>query len=507
MAQFPVIDVVDIPDAKLLSDEDRAALDSIGGSGGPSLPISLEDTTDSESRLAMTVVEREKLAQVSLTRGALGDAHAALTDNPHAVTAAQVGAPTTTQFDALSAQVDALSGGAPATIEHPIYLIPNNLVDTNAAAALHNWGGGNGFKQLVRLEDAKKLRTSAKVNTAGIAGQEFTVAWSLDDVTYTEFPGVALSVASAGHKWMTTQVDVPAEAKAQERVWVAAMGKGGDGTAASSAAVGQGILWLDDAAAVVIGGGGASLPVSLADTTDSVAGAGRLALTTAERAKLVNVPGDTGGALAAKAAQSSLDSLTAVVATKAVASEVTAALNTKADLVATTTALGAKASLDSPAFTGNMTVPNPPSNDNSNRPATTSFVKGQPVNAHTHPIADVANLAAELANLQAQINAVQAGGVTRATMNISGTAAVSAAQASVVFVRNTANATINMDQPTSLVSTTFVLYGGANTAKFQGGGGNTIQGGAFTVASGTHTAPVFVAFVRDPVTPTQWNRI
>lgn len=307
MAQFPVIDVVDIPDAKLLSDEDRAALDSIGGSGGPSLPISLEDTADSESRLAMTAVEREKLAAYTVNDGKTGDAHAVREDNPHTVTAAQVGAPTVAAFDALVTDVDM----AEATIS----ALDSRLDTAEAAITGHTSDIGDLDTRIENIEDTSVqwvygpftvfgAQTFANMPSAVTAWQASRYAkvslWKASRIFFetfvttadtatgasvrhqyttdlsgasgwTDFSGADISVeTTAGTGRVSSIIDVPSGAQSQEFVLLRAAGVNGNGSGSPQISFPRPVIELT---AIAAPGGGGSGVASFNSRTGAVSSA------------------------------------------------------------------------------------------------------------------------------------------------------------------------------------------------------------------------------------------
>lgn len=257
-----------IPDGdekRILTNEEIEALQS-GGPGGPGLPISLEDTTDSESRLAMTTLEREKLAAYTVNDGKTGDAHAVRGDNPHAVTAAQVGAPTVSAFDALSADVDTaeaaiasldsrLDDAESSIVSHTAELASldsrvENIEDTstqwvysgvtvfgsqsfsNMPAAVTPWQAGKIIK--VSLWKASRIFFEAVVGTADTStGASLRHQYTTDlsgASGWTDFSGADISVETTSSGRDSSIIDVPAGAKTQEFVLLRAAGVNGNGS-------------------------------------------------------------------------------------------------------------------------------------------------------------------------------------------------------------------------------------------------------------------------------------
>lgn len=575
MAQFHVIDVVDIPDAKLLSDEDRAALDSIGGSGGPSLPISLEDTTDSESRLAMTVVEREKLAAYAVNDGKTGDACALRRDNPHEVTAAQVGAPTIVEFntvadavDALDTRMDAvestnssqssaisslqtdvenLSGGNPGFRWIPLRAITNSNILTDMPAATTEWT--SAIRVQYNFASAQKMRASCRVSAAGHSNAVARPIYSTDNFSsFTEVTGMDISLASTTPNGIySAEIDVPSGLKTAGDVLISVAGNGGNDTADPSL-VGYTIEVFDSAVVT----GAFELPIGLEDTSDDTDGAGRLAMTNAERTKLsgvesgaqvntvASVHGRTGPVVAAagdyttaqltestdkkfltdaeKAKLANVPSDTnAAIAAKADGAETTAALTSKADSSAVTTALGAKAPIDSPALTGTPTSPSPATNDNSTKIATTAYVQAQPVKTHTHgSAADVSGLPETLTSLQNQINALSGGSsVTFDLLSVINTTPVDMPNADVVFIEHSGvNANVRIPASWTKKPHTLIFLGNPSTINVAGatGADQTVKGatsgGGITFSSGTDASAVVRTVAPDPDTtnfPNRWR--
>lgn len=294
-----------IPDGderRILTNEEIEALQS-GGPGGPGLPISLDDTDDSESRLAMTAVEREKLAAYAANDGKTGDAHAVRDDNPHAVTAAQVGAPTAAAFDALSADVDTaeaaiasldsrLDDAEGAIVSHTAELASldariSNIEDTstqwvysgvtvfgsqsfaNMPAAVTPWQAGKIIK--VSLWKASRIFFETVVGTADTStGASLRHQYTTDlsgASGWTDFSGADISVETTSSGRDSSIIDVPAGAKTQEFVLLRAAGVNGNGSGSPAVSFPRAVIELT---AVSAPGGGGSGVASFNDRTGSV---------------------------------------------------------------------------------------------------------------------------------------------------------------------------------------------------------------------------------------------
>lgn len=149
-----------------------------GGGGGAALPISLDDTTDSTDRLALTPVERAKLATYAENDGKTGDAHAVRTDNPHNVTAAQVGAPTTAEFATATDAIAALDGRMDSVES-------TNSSQSSAISALEtavdNLSGGGGASATYGVMSI----TNAATNNAPILDKDVVfIEHSVDAFVY-----------------------------------------------------------------------------------------------------------------------------------------------------------------------------------------------------------------------------------------------------------------------------------------------------------------------------------
>ena len=93
------------------------------------------------------------------------------------------------------------------------------------------------------------------------------------------------------------------------------------------------------------------------------------------------------------------------------------------------------------------------------------------------------------------------------TAVLTGSGTVSCPDADIVVIRNTGAMTINLRPGLLRTTVIFSLRGGSNNVSFFGGTGHTIEGGGFTVTSGTATAPVRVTFTIDPALSTQFVRL
>ena len=225
-------------------------------------------------------------------------------------------------------------------------------------------------------------------------------------------------------------------------------------------------------------------------------------VTDAEKAKLANVPSDTNASLAGKADGAAT----------------TAALATKADAAALTAALASKAPLASPGLTGSPTAPTPAIGDNSTKIATTAFVKAQnyltSVPPHTHAIANVTGLQAELDDLQGQINILTPGGTTKAVLAVTNADPVNLPDHDAVFIEHSGvNANVRIPASWTKKPHTLVFLGNPNTCNVAvaTGSGQTIKGvtgGGLTFTSGTDAAAVTRTLIPDPDTtgfPNRWR--
>lgn len=558
-------------DAALENHEQRiAALESGEVGSGVGLPVSLSDTTDSTNRLAMTPVERAKLAVYTENDGKTGDAHVTRDDNPHAVTAAQVGAPTVAAFDAAAAAIDALdtrmdsvestnssqstaisaletavdnlSGGNPGFRWIPLRAITNSNGFTAMPAATTEWP--SSLRTRYNFATAQKMRASCRLSAAGASGAVARPVYSTNGFSsFTEITGMDISVASVTPSGIySSEIDVPSGLKTAGDVLISVAGNGGNDSA-NPTLVGYTIEVFDSAVVT----GAFELPIGLEDTEDDTSGSGRLALTNAERSKLsgieagaevndvTSVHGRNGAVVAAsgdytadqitestdkkfvtdaeKAKLANLPSDTnAALAGKADGAATTAALADKADSAATTAALATKAPLASPALTGTPTAPTPTTNDNSTKIATTAFVAAQPVNPHTHAsTADVAGLDPRLASIEADVAALSGGSsATKALLTVSNTTAVNIQDQDVVFIEHFGvNANVRIPASWAKKPHTLVFLGNPNTINIAGasGSGQTIKGGTnMTFTSGTDTAAVTRIVMPDPDTTNFPNR-
>ena len=219
-------------------------------------------------RAKLASVDRAKLEAYSINDGKTGDVHATLTNNPHNTTAAQVGAPTEAEFDALSAIVNEHSGdlieldgradalessdGSQATaianlstrldavegagtgktwIALP-FLIRNAQVFTNLPAGPSPWT--NTLYQKVSLWHAEKIFFWCNIAIAGAAGNYVRCQYTTDltnKTGWTDISGADIPLDAISQDGRVSAiVEIPSGAKTQEFVLLRAVGGGGNGT-------------------------------------------------------------------------------------------------------------------------------------------------------------------------------------------------------------------------------------------------------------------------------------
>lgn len=535
------------------------------GGGGPFIG-SLDDVPDSETRLAMTVPERELLATYTAGQGTVGDthalrldnphattaeqvgavtpddlaAHADDTDNPHETTAAQVGAATTATVAALDSRVEALEGGTPGYrwITGPT-LVGNSQGFTAQPAASTEWT--SSFYQKVYLSKASKLRAWVKIPTAGYSTAVVFPRYTTDltgATGWTDITGMNISLAATAPKGIVSAiVDIPSGALAENGVLLTVAGSGGDATATPQI-TNYRVDWYDSAN---VAGATIELPIGMDDTTDDTAGTGRLALTNAERSKLTNLPSDTNASISAlvssiseKAGQDSFDGLAATVdehedtiatlATQASLADLADVVDTKASEADLADGLAGKASLpvgladttDSTASGGRLALTTAERGKLALVPADTiTALAGKSASVHTHTVAQVDTLQATLTSLQDQINELGGGaGNTQAVLTVTSAAAVNLPEADVIYIEHSGVfANVRIPASLSKKAHVLVLLGGPNTVNIAGavGAGQTIKGSTgsgLTFASGTDAQAVSRILIPDPDTtnyPHRWR--
>jgi hypothetical protein len=557
-------------DLKRVPTKEEIALWNAGG-GGDDLPegTTLETIPDGTTRLAISLVDRQKLDAYVENDGKTGDAHATRQDNPHVVTAAQVGAPTVAAFDAAAAAIDALdtrmdsventnssqstaisaletavdnlSGGNPGFRWIPLRAITNSNILTDMPAATTEWT--SAVRTRYNFASAQKMRASCRVSAVGHSSAVARPVYSTNGFSsFTEITGMDISLASTTPNGIySAEIDIPSGLKTAGDVLISVAGNGGNDTADPSL-VGYTIEVFDSAVVT----GAFELPIGLEDTEDDASGSGRLAMTNAERSKLSGIEAGAevndvtsvhgrNGAVVAASGDYTTDQITestdkkfvtdaekaklanvpsdtnAALDSKADGAATTAALSNKADSDTTTAALATKAPIASPTFTGTPTAPSPATNDNSTKLATTAYVQAQPVKSHIHgSTADVSGLDPRLAAIEADIAALTGGSTaTKALLTVVNATAVDIPDQDVVFIEHSGvNANVRIPASWTKKPHTLVFLGNPNTINIAGaiGAGQTIKGGSLTFSSGTDAAAVTRTVMPDPDTENFPNR-
>lgn len=280
-------------EAALENHEQRiAALEANPGGGDAVLPVSLDDTTDSETRFALTASEKLVVDSLAVNQGAAGDLHATATGNPHGTTAGDVGAPTAAAFTSLSNDVDAaeaaianhetrldaaeatiidntadiasidtrvdnLEGAGKQWVVGP-FMVRNAQSFTNMPAGPAAWT--NTLAQKVSLWKASRLFMwcqigAADTNTNAAVRLQYTTDL-VNDTGWTDFSGmdVPLSATSNPGKFSSI-INVPSGAKTQEFVLVRAAGVNGGGNQTPTISFPTLFIELDAIGAPGSGGG------------------------------------------------------------------------------------------------------------------------------------------------------------------------------------------------------------------------------------------------------------
>ncbi len=386
-----------------------------GGTGGGGLPegTTLDEIPDGETRAAVAPTDLDKLAAYEINDGKTGDTHAVIvTGNPHAVTAAEVGAPTlsafnavstaldvaeadiaaldtrldtaegtigahTSQISALESDVDDLQGGTPGHrwVYGPALGPTNQSFNTAAGSSLQEWSVA--LRQPMFLDTVDKFQFWAKIPTASTGGSSHVVLPiymnSSDTAWQILSTGLAITVGTV-QAWGTYSAQVASSLVDQLALSATGVLVSAGSLNSSSTTAQIAFPRLDVFDSAVVQGGTISLPIGLEDTDDDVSGSGRLAMTNAERTKLGNAPSDTNASLALKAASSdvtaslalkaassdvaaSIATLTTAVSLKAASSDMTAALALKADSSTVTASLALKS--DSSDVTASLALKAP----------------------------------------------------------------------------------------------------------------------------------------------------
>lgn len=514
----------------LMSAEDKTKVDE-GVAGGLPIGTTLDDIDDGADRFAVDSVALGKLAAYTLDDGKAGDTHAAIvtgnphgtvladigaaaaTDltalsdavdvatsdladltatvgtissdldieeaalavhladeaNPHATTAAQVGSPTTSDFNTLAGRVDDLEGAGPAAGLRWIYgpdFVRDIAVGTDLPAAETVWSG-----LLIRemnLSTASKIRGYCVVTTGGTSTSVVRPQYTTDLTGasgWTSITGMDISLDVAGTSGIySAEITVPAGAKDVDGVLLRLVSQGGNAT--EDPAIGYYTIDVLDSASVT-GSGGATLPIDLSDTTDSSASGGRLAMTTAERSKL--------GGIAAGADVNTVTSVFGRTGAITSGSSDYTAAQVGAPSLATYNALA--------STVGGHT--------------TSIATLNSTVAGHT---SSISTLQSDLTALAARVTALETSGPSPTTYaDVSATGM--APNVDIVTFTNTGAITCNPNTSRREQIFNFGEAGTNGNVTLAGSGGQTIKGGSFTVTPDTLAAPKAVTMIR-PTTGT-----
>lgn len=256
-------------DLKRIPTKGEIALWNTGGGGGLPEGTTLEEIPDGITRLAISVVDRQKLDAYAENDGKTGDAHVGNLSNPHQVTAAQVGAPTTEAFDELDAALvtaeTAISGLSDRmdTAEGTLSDHTDSLGDLNTrldnleGTANSQWvssqimvGNGQSHANLgsgptvwntcktpkVSLWRATRMYLWSVVNTADAVSSVLRAQYTTDlsegtSSGWTDFSGSDIALGTTAVTGRAGSIiDVPAGAKTQEFVQIRVVGIGGNGS-------------------------------------------------------------------------------------------------------------------------------------------------------------------------------------------------------------------------------------------------------------------------------------